>query len=203
MAIPIALNVGPAADMALNQAFRFELGVRIGDRRPVDTQNRGQFTAGRYTIAGPQIARMHQRAQLISQLDVQGNVAFRLKVYRKHCLPPGTNFSKHWPNARAILSFATSRTSFRELQWLVPSFLASKARCPRACSLNRTPAPEICQPAWRRCFAQQVQRLEFLADSWFTPRILVLRHRSGLGLRVLRLLPSPQRQRAQYRPVRV
>jgi len=43
-------------------------------------QHLGQFPAGGNPVAGAQIARMHQGAQLVAQLNVEGNVTFGLKV---------------------------------------------------------------------------------------------------------------------------
>jgi len=44
--------------VALNQAFRFQFGVGVGDSSAVNAQQIGEFTAGGNAIARPQIAGM-------------------------------------------------------------------------------------------------------------------------------------------------
>src|SRR5262249_29976542 len=103
--VAVALDERAASDVALYQAFGFELRIGIGHRGPVDAQNGREFPAGRDAVAGAQIACVHQGTKLVAQLDIERNVAFRLKVYRKHCLSPEANLSRYWPGTRAILSF--------------------------------------------------------------------------------------------------
>src|SRR5580704_15079601 len=64
----------------------------------------GELAARRNAVAGPQIARMDQRAQLVAKLDVQRDVALRLEMKWQHCLLPGANFTRYWTGARANLS---------------------------------------------------------------------------------------------------
>ncbi len=49
---------------------------------------RGEFAAGGDAVAGAEIAGMDQGAELIAELYVEWNVAFGLKMQRKHWLAP-------------------------------------------------------------------------------------------------------------------
>src|ERR1700680_4711801 len=70
----------------------------------MDPQHGGELAAGRNAVAGAQIARMDERAQLIAKLDVQRDVALRLEMKWQHCLSPGANFTRYWAGARANFS---------------------------------------------------------------------------------------------------
>jgi hypothetical protein len=72
-----------AADVAFDKAFGFQLGVGVGYGGAVDAQLLGQFAAGGNAIAQAQFAGMDQGAQLVSQLDVEGNAAFQIKGQRR------------------------------------------------------------------------------------------------------------------------
>jgi len=44
----------------------------------VDAEHGGEFAAGGDTVAGTQIARVDQGTELVTKLNVEGNVAFGL-----------------------------------------------------------------------------------------------------------------------------
>ena len=73
-----ATDVCAAADVSLNHAFRFQLGVCVRDGCTVNTQLGGELAAGRDAVAGAEFAGMDEGAELIAQLDVKGYVAFGL-----------------------------------------------------------------------------------------------------------------------------
>ena len=66
--------------MPADQTFRFQFSVSVCDRGAMDAEHLRQFPAGGNAVAGTQIARMDQGAQLVAQLNVEGNVTFGLKV---------------------------------------------------------------------------------------------------------------------------
>ena len=78
--------------MSLNQPLGLELRIRVRHRSAMHSQHPRQFAACRDAVARAQIARVHQRPQLVAQLDIQRNVAFRLEMYRKHWLSPKSQF---------------------------------------------------------------------------------------------------------------
>src|SRR6202158_1128677 len=120
--VAVALDERAASHVALNQPFRFQLGVGIRHRRAVNSEHRRELTARPNAVAGAQIARMHEGAQLIAKLDVQRNVTLWLEMEWKHCLSPSANSTRYWPDARANLSSALPR---------VPaSFLSAVAQVP-------------------------------------------------------------------------
>src|SRR5713101_2522824 len=114
-AVAISLDERAASHVALNQAFRFQLGISVRHRGAVNAEHGGEFAARRNAVAGPQIACMHEGAQLVAKLDVQRNVTLWLEMEWKHCLSPSANSTRYWTGARANLSFrnlAGSRASF-------------------------------------------------------------------------------------------
>jgi purine-nucleoside phosphorylase len=56
--------------MTLNQTLRLQLCIRIGHGGAVHTQHIRQLAASRNAVTMSQIARVHQRPQLIAQLNV-------------------------------------------------------------------------------------------------------------------------------------
>ena len=64
--------------MSLNQPFGFEFRVGVRHRGAMNAELPGQFAARGNAVAGAQLAGMHQRAQLVAQLNVQRNMAFGL-----------------------------------------------------------------------------------------------------------------------------
>ena len=66
--------------MAADEAFGFEFGVGVGDGGAVDAQLRREFAARGDALAGTQISAMHQRANLVAQLDIERNVTLGLKM---------------------------------------------------------------------------------------------------------------------------
>ena len=79
-AVAIGADEGAAADVALDEAFGFEFGVGIGDGGAMDAEGESEFAAGGDAVTRTQIARVDQRADLVAKLDIEGNVAFGLKV---------------------------------------------------------------------------------------------------------------------------
>ena len=75
-----AANEGASPDVAADEPFGFELGVRVGNGGAVNAQLHGEFAAGGNAFARAQIPAMNQRANLIAQLDVQRNVALGLQM---------------------------------------------------------------------------------------------------------------------------
>ena len=103
-AVTVSLNERTASHVALNETFRFQLGVGIGYRGAMNAEHGREFTAGRNAIARAQISGVDEGPQLIAKLDVQRNVALRLEMEWKHCLSPSANSTRYWPDARANLS---------------------------------------------------------------------------------------------------
>ena len=66
--------------MALNQAFRLKLGISVGNGGAMNAKEHGQFAARGNAVAGPEVTGMNQGPQLIAKLNVEGDVAFGLKV---------------------------------------------------------------------------------------------------------------------------
>jgi len=66
--------------VALDEAFGFEFGVGIGDGGAMDTEGESEFPAGGDAVTGTQIASVDQGTELVAKLDVEGDVAFGLKV---------------------------------------------------------------------------------------------------------------------------
>jgi hypothetical protein len=54
----------------------------------MNAQHGRELTAGGNAIAWPQIARVHEGAELIAQLNVEWNMTFWLEMDREHCLSP-------------------------------------------------------------------------------------------------------------------
>jgi ABC-type sulfate/molybdate transport systems ATPase subunit len=54
----------------------------------MNTEHLRKFAAGGNAVAGAKVTSVNQGAKLIAELNVQGNVAFGLKVYWQHCLSP-------------------------------------------------------------------------------------------------------------------
>jgi hypothetical protein len=52
----------------------------------MDAELRGQLAAGGDAITGAKVAGVHQRAQLVADLDVERDVAFGLELQRHHWL---------------------------------------------------------------------------------------------------------------------
>jgi hypothetical protein len=79
-AIAISLDERAASDVTLNQplGFQFRIGVRHG--RAVDSQHRCQFPTGWNPVTLPQVTCVNERSELIAELHIERNVAFRLKV---------------------------------------------------------------------------------------------------------------------------
>ena len=104
--VTVSLDERAASDVALNQAFGFQLGVSIRYRGAVNAEHGRELAARRNAVAGTQISRVHEGAQLVAKLDVQRNVALWLEMEWKHCLSPSANSTRYWPGARANLSFS-------------------------------------------------------------------------------------------------
>ncbi len=98
--VAVSLDKRTASHVPLNQPFRFQLGVGIRHRRAVNAEHGRKFTAGRNAVAGAQIARVNEGAQLIAKLDVQRNVTLWLEMKWKHCLSPSANSTRYWPAHR-------------------------------------------------------------------------------------------------------
>ena len=79
-AIAVATNKGAAADMTLDQPFRFELRIGVRNGGAVNTEHCREFAASGNAVAGPQIAGVHKRAQLIAKLDIERNVTLGLEM---------------------------------------------------------------------------------------------------------------------------
>jgi hypothetical protein len=88
LAVRFAKNECSAAHMAANQAFGFKFRIGVGHRGAVNTKLHGKFTARRDAISRAQIPCVYQGANLVAQLDVQRNVAFRLQVDWNHWHSP-------------------------------------------------------------------------------------------------------------------
>src|SRR5438034_9965533 len=69
------------------------------------SEHGSELAAGWNAISGTEVACMHKRAKLITQLDIEGNMTFRLKMYGQHCLSQSANDSTYWTDARANMSF--------------------------------------------------------------------------------------------------
>src|SRR5262249_43705959 len=91
-AIAVAANKGAAANMALNESFRFEFGVGVRNGCAVNAEHRGELAARWDAVARAQITGMDEGAQLVAKLDVQGNVALRLQMNWKHWHSPVSQF---------------------------------------------------------------------------------------------------------------
>ncbi|HYW85136.1 MAG TPA: hypothetical protein VFB30_17875, partial [Spirochaetia bacterium] len=79
-AVAIGADEGAAADVALDEAFGFELGVGVGDGGAMNTESESEFAAGGNAVTGTQIAGVDQGTELVAELDVERDVAFGLKV---------------------------------------------------------------------------------------------------------------------------
>ncbi len=79
-AVAIGADESAASDVALDEAFGFEFGVGIGDGGAMDAEGESEFAAGGDAVTGTQIAGMDQGTELVAKLDVEGDVAFGLKV---------------------------------------------------------------------------------------------------------------------------
>jgi hypothetical protein len=54
----------------------------------VNAESRGEFSAGGDAVTWTEIASVDQGTELVTELDIEGNVGFGLKVYWQHCLSP-------------------------------------------------------------------------------------------------------------------
>ncbi len=54
----------------------------------MNTEHGGEFAAGRDAVAGAQVTGVDERAQLVTKLNVEGDVGFRLEMHWEHCLSP-------------------------------------------------------------------------------------------------------------------
>jgi ABC-type ATPase involved in cell division len=72
----------------LDEALGLEFSVGVGDGGAMNTEHLREFAAGGNAVARPKVTSVNQGAKLIAKLNVEGNVAFRLKVYWQHCLSP-------------------------------------------------------------------------------------------------------------------
>jgi len=79
-AVAIGADESAASDVALDEAFGFEFGVGIGDGGAMNTEGESEFPAGGDAVTGTQIASVDQGTELVAKLDVEGDVAFGLKV---------------------------------------------------------------------------------------------------------------------------
>jgi hypothetical protein len=86
--IAIAANERAAANVPLDKAFGLEFGVGVGNGGAMDTKHLREFAAGGNAVAGVKVTGVNEGAKLVAELDVEGNVAFGLKVYWQHCLSP-------------------------------------------------------------------------------------------------------------------
>jgi hypothetical protein len=68
------------AHVPLNEAFGFELRVGVRDRGTVHAEDLREFAAGWDAITRTQVAGVNEGAQLVTQLNIEGDVAFGLKV---------------------------------------------------------------------------------------------------------------------------
>src|SRR6202045_2901380 len=100
----VSFDERAASHVALNQPFRFQLGVSVRHRGAVNAKHGRELRAGRDAVARAQIARVDEGGQLIAKLDVQRNVTLRLEMEWKHCLSPSANSTRYWTDARANLS---------------------------------------------------------------------------------------------------
>ena len=82
----------------------------------MDAQHLRQFAAGGNAVARAKVTGMNEGAKLIAKLNVEGNVAFGLKVYWQHCLSPRRYFSRNWTSGRANLSLRRSGGGDSEAQ---------------------------------------------------------------------------------------
>src|ERR1700693_3971819 len=98
-----AANESAAPYVAADQAFGFELGVRVCDGGAVNAQLRGEFAACGGAFSRAQIASVNQRADLIAQLDVERDVAFGLEMQRNHWLIQ---------SGQSIISFSGVKSQF-------------------------------------------------------------------------------------------
>jgi len=78
------------------------------------SEYRSELAAGWNAVSGTKVACMHKRAQLITQLDIEGNVTFGLEMYGQHCLSQKANDNTYWTDARANLSFPRFAAFLRE-----------------------------------------------------------------------------------------
>jgi len=79
-AVAIGADKSAAADVALDEAFGFEFGIGVGDSGAMDTEGKSEFAAGGDAVTGTQIASVDEGTELVTKLDIEGDVAFRLKV---------------------------------------------------------------------------------------------------------------------------
>jgi hypothetical protein len=79
-AVAIGADEGAAANVALDEAFGFEFGVGVGDGGAVYAEGESEFAAGGDAVTGTQIASVDQGTKLVAKLDIEGDVAFGLKV---------------------------------------------------------------------------------------------------------------------------
>src|ERR1051326_7934505 len=114
--IAVALDKGPTAHVPLDQPFRFQLSIGVRHRGPVHAQHNRKLAAGRDAVARPQVAGMHQGAKLVAQLDIQGNMALRLKVDRKHWFLPQGQLYMELACYKSQYVFSRGSTSIRSRQ---------------------------------------------------------------------------------------
>jgi hypothetical protein len=86
--VAIAANESAAANVSLDKAFGLKFGVGVGDGGAMDAEQLREFAAGGNAVAGAKITGVNKGPKLVAKLDVQGNMAFGLKVYWQHCLSP-------------------------------------------------------------------------------------------------------------------
>jgi len=79
-AVAIGADKSAAADVALDEAFGFEFGIGVGDSGAMDTEGKSEFAAGGDAVTRVKIASVDQGTKLVTKLDIEGNVAFGLKV---------------------------------------------------------------------------------------------------------------------------
>jgi hypothetical protein len=54
----------------------------------MNTQHGGELAAGGDAIAGAEVTGVDEGAELVTELDVEGNVGFWLEMDWEHCLSP-------------------------------------------------------------------------------------------------------------------
>jgi hypothetical protein len=86
--IRFSKNERSAPHMATDQALGFKFRIGVGDRGAVNAELHGKFTARRDTVSRTQIPCVYQGADLVAQLDIERNVAFRLQVDWNHWHSP-------------------------------------------------------------------------------------------------------------------
>jgi hypothetical protein len=79
-AVAIGADESAAADVTLDETLGFKFGVRVGDGGAMNAEGESEFTAGGDAVTGTQIASVDQGTKLVAKLDIEGDVAFGLKV---------------------------------------------------------------------------------------------------------------------------